>query len=47
MRAGVLPSANGKSYEPKNQEYDGRDPQEMDCESGAKEDQYEQQRENQ
>jgi hypothetical protein len=44
---GVLPSAHRESDEPENEEHDGRDPQEMDCETGTEEDQDEQQGENQ
>jgi hypothetical protein len=45
MRAGVLPPAQGKADEPENEEYDGRDPQEMDGETEAEEEQDEQERE--
>jgi hypothetical protein len=47
MCACVLPSSHGKSDEPENEEHDGRDPQEMDGEAEAKEEQHEQQRKNQ
>jgi hypothetical protein len=47
MCAGVLPAAHRKSDEPENEEHGGRDPQEMDGEAGAEEDQHEQQRKNQ
>jgi hypothetical protein len=47
MCAGVLPSAYGESDKPHHEEDGGRDPQEMDRESGTKKDQYEQQSENQ
>jgi hypothetical protein len=42
---GALTSANGESDDPKNQEDECSDPQEMDGESGTKDDQHQQQRE--
>jgi hypothetical protein len=42
MRAGVLPSAHHEPDEPENEEHGGCDPQEMDGEAGAKENQDEQ-----
>jgi hypothetical protein len=44
MCAGVLPSAHRKSDEPENEEHHGCDPQKMDGEAEAKENQHEQQR---
>jgi hypothetical protein len=47
MCAGVLTPAHGESDKPQDQQDDGCDPQEMDREAQAEEEQHEQQRENQ
>jgi hypothetical protein len=46
MAPGALTAADGESDDPQNQEDYRSNPQEMDGESGTKEDQHQQQREN-
>jgi hypothetical protein len=46
MAPSALTSANGESDDPQNQEDDRSDPQEMDGEPSAKEDEHQQQCEN-
>jgi hypothetical protein len=47
MCAGVLTPAYGESDKPQHQQDDGCDPQKVDGEAQAEEEQHEQQRENQ
>jgi hypothetical protein len=46
MAPGTLASADGESHDPQNQQDDRSNPQQMDGEPGAEEDQDEQQCEN-